>query len=450
MTKPKATDESAPRASPPGRDPPERIAGRYRVTSMLGRGGFGQVYAAVDELTDREVALKLIRHRDLTARGGDTTSASEDASRASMGPFGRAATRRTVTRTFGSTPESASSEAVSQFREEFRILTQLHHPNLASVFDFGRCKELDAEYFTQELVRGPVLSDFLKGASRETIAAIFVQLAQALDYIHTLGLIHDDIKPSNVLVDTDDEERGPQAKLIDFGLVQVVRGRAPHASADDDSIVVLGTPGFAAPEKVRGEPADVRSDIYSLGATMYAAIRGQRPFAGKTFKEVLRAQKDWRPELAGALVPSAGPVVAELIGRMLDPDPAKRPPSARTIVLELLRREAPHLRDHGPTKVDRREFARLLVEHLPFVDRDKILEGLLRRASEILLGNADAGASRSGARPRLIRTVIVEAPEGMGKQRLMAELRREIQIGDGLFIEANCWSSESGVLGPFG
>ncbi len=451
MTQSKATDDPAPpETSKAGQGVPERIAGRYRVTSQLGRGGFGEVFAAYDELAERDVALKLVRHREAREAAADPGSqASADRSRASIGPFGRTATRRTVTRTFGTTPGSASSEAVSHFRDEFRILTQLHHPNLAAVYDFGRCPDLDAEYFTQELVRGPVLSEFLKGASRETIATIFIQLAQALDYIHTLGLVHDDIKPSNVLVATDDEERGPQAKLIDFGLVQVLRGEQPARTDDDDAVVVLGTPGFAAPEKIRGDPADVRSDIYSLGATLYAAIRGQRPFPGKTFKEVLRAQKDWRPELAGALVPAAGPVIAELVGRMLEPDPAKRPPSARTIVLELLRREAPHLRDQGQTKVDRREFARLLVEHLPFIDRGGHLDALLRRATDVLLGGSDPGSSRSGSRPHLIRTVVVEAPEGMGKQRLMGELRREVQLGDGLFVEASCWGTEGGSLGPF-
>ncbi len=449
MTKPKATNGSE--TSGATEKLPATIAGRYQIKALLGRGGFGQVFEAYDELSDRDVAVKIIRHHGAS---GDTTEpsshATEGRSRASIGPFGRTATRRTITRTFGTTPNSASSEAVSQFRDEFRILTQLHHPNLAAVYDFGRCPDLRAEYFTQELVRGPVLSEFLKGASRETIVAIFVQLAQALDYIHTLGLVHDDIKPSNVLVATDDPDRGPQAKLIDFGLGQVVRGRPEKIETDDgEAIVVLGTPGFAAPEKVRGVPADVRSDIYSLGATLYTAIVGRRPFAGKTFKDVRKSQEDWRPELAGAIVPVAGPIVAELIGRMLEPDPDKRPPSARALVLELLRREAPHLRDQGPSVADRKEFARVLVEHLPFIDRGGVLEALLRRATDVLLGDRDASASRSGTRPRLIRTVIVEAPEGMGKHRLMAELRREVQLGDGLFVEANFWQGEATGLGPF-
>ncbi|HHH31443.1 MAG TPA: hypothetical protein ENK57_24270, partial [Polyangiaceae bacterium] len=441
--------------------PPKRIAGRYAVRALLGQGGFGQVYEAYDELTDREVALKLIRKDDATSpldsksRHTRETS-SHHSSRSSPRTF--RASRRTVTRSsFGHTPASTTSEVAQAFRDEFRLLTQLHHPNLAGVHDFGRCPEIDALFFTQDLVRGQTLSDFLKGASRETIVEIFVQLARALDYIHALGLVHDDIKPSNVLVSPGDEDQQrPQAKLIDFGLAHILRGEGAtiRAEAQDDSegIVVLGTPGYAAPEKVRGQPPDARSDIYSLAATLYAAIRGQRAFPGKSFKEVLRAQRDWRPELAGALLPASGEVVADLVGRMLQPDPSKRPQSARAIVLELLRREAGHLPQRGPNAEDRKEFARLLVEQLPFVDRAGYLELLLDKANTVLLRAeqpAEASASRSGARSHLIRTVLIEAPEGMGKRRLMAELRREIQLGDGLFVEASCWGTDPSALGPF-
>src|SRR5690606_1625613 len=132
--------------------------------------------------------------------------------------------RRTVTRSFGTSGGTSSSVAAmaQAFKDEFRLLTQLHHPNLAAVYDFGRCQDNDAFFFTQELVRGEDLNTYLKGASRETIAEIFVQLARALDYIHALGLVHGDIKPSNVLV-TRTVDGPPHAKLIDFGLARMLR-----------------------------------------------------------------------------------------------------------------------------------------------------------------------------------------------------------------------------------
>ncbi len=444
-------------ASPDVVAQPDRIAGRYAVKRLLGRGGFGAVYEAHDELEDRAVALKLIRsdHAELAGLPLADNSRMES----------RSLRRPNVTRSFGTPGTGGGSGLAQAFKDEFRLLTQLHHPNLAGVYDFGRCAEQEGFYFTQELVRGVELSEFLAHASREVTAEVFVQLARALDYIHALGLVHGDIKPSNVLVCASlDPTVPPQAKLIDFGLARMLRDPLPAeetddetAESDEDTITVLGTPGFSAPEKVRGESADSRADIYSLAATMYSAIRGSRPFPGKTFREVLRVQRDWRPELAGALLQSAGPVVAELVGRMLQPDPTNRPQSARSILLELLRREASHLRNRQQSEESRRDFARVLVSHLPFVDRARYLDLLMEKAAAVVGAepepeSLDPAASSSSERMRagrLLRTVVVKAPEGMGKARLMAELRREVQLADGLFVEGSCWNSGRNALGPF-
>jgi serine/threonine protein kinase/tetratricopeptide (TPR) repeat protein len=453
MNLPDAHNKSTPgdaEALPPM---PERIAGRYSIRGLLGRGGFGAVYEAYDELEERPVALKVIR-RDASldppgSRSSEMPSATiAPVSHASSGRALDGMRKAQVTRSFGNTQGAGVDTVMDNFKAEFRLLTQLHHPNLAAVYDFGRC-EGDVVYFTQELLSGQSLADFLRGAPRETVVEIFVQLARALDYIHALGFVHEDIKPSNVIVcqpETDGSQ--PQAKLIDFGLARLFRRGSTSASELDDpeEYKVLGTPGFSAPEKVKGEPTDSRSDIYSLAATIYTAVRGGRPFPSRTFKEALRNQLDWRPELAGALLQSCGPVVAELVGRMLSPDPNLRPQSARSIVLELLRRESVHIRDRQKTAQDRREFARVLVEHLPFVDRADYLDILLVRAYEVLHSENSRTSQRGG---HIIRTVLVEAPEGMGKARLLSEMRREVQLGDGLFVEGNCWTSDGDGLGPF-
>lgn len=429
---------------------PARIAGRYVVKRLLGRGGFGSVYEAFDELEERQVALKVIRSDaslDPRATRSRTVEGLGSSRSAHLGSAGAGSVaRRSTTRNFGLRTPGGSDGVTEAFKDEFRLLTHLHHPYLAEVYDFGRCEELDGVYFTQELVEGPDLNTFLREAPRETVVEVFVQLARALDYIHALGLVHEDIKPTNVLV-TQHADR-PHAKLIDFGLARMLR--QPVADPEKEGeITVLGTPGFSAPEKVRGKQTDHRSDIYSLAATVYAACRGQRPFSSKDFKEALKSQEDWRPELAGALLEACGPVVAELVGRMLQPDPERRPQSARSIVLELLRRESAHVPDAEDSRQDRSQFARVLVEHLPFIDRASYLDIMLARANEVLLGEGGAEASRSGQRSRLIHTIIVEAPEGMGKQRIMGELRREIQLGGGLFVEGSCWTTDRSALGPF-
>lgn len=436
-------------------DIPKKIAGRYQIKELLGKGGFGAVYRAEDELEDRDVALKVIRSdASMDPRGTRSRSLdpqSSGSSSRSRFRYSRGGTR--TSRNFQHGPSPAQDDNVTEaFKEEFMRLAKLHHPNLAAVYEFGRCDEFEGVYFTQELVEGVYLSDFLDGKPREVIVDIFVQLARALDYIHALGLVHEDIKPTNVLVTTRPDGQ-PQAKLIDFGLARWFKNEKtdkPEGEEEESDDVVLGTPGFSAPEKIRGLKTDSRSDIYSLAATMYAAIRGSKPFPSRDFEEALRAQKDWRPELAGALLKQAGPVVAELIGRMLHPDPERRPQSARSIVLELLRREPSHIRERQDSKEDRAEFARVFVEHLPFTDRQSYLDLLLTRATDVLLPEDSAEASRTRGSARLIRTIIVEAPEGMGKSRLLDELRREIQIGGGLFIETSCWTNERTALGAFG
>ncbi|MCB9705949.1 MAG: protein kinase [Myxococcales bacterium] len=433
---------------------PEKVAGRYQIRRLLGRGGFGAVYEAYDELEERLVALKVIRHDIELGTQTGTGTGSSVAMRSQTHPPSSSSRlidplRKTsmITRTFSDT-RGAADDVTARFKDEFRLLTQLHHPNLAAVYDFGRSEEQDSFYFTQELIHGESLGDFLKGKPRETVVEIFVQLARALDYIHTLGFVHEDIKPSNVLVCPSESPGGaPQAKIIDFGLARMLR-RPSGAASDAEEYEVHGTPGFSAPEKVRGEATDSRSDIYSLAATLYTAIRGQKPFPSRDFREALRNQADWRPELAGAVLPSAGPVIAELVGRMLEPDPNKRPQSARSVVLELLRRESAQIHSRTANAEDRREFARVLVEHLPFVDRAGYLDILLTRAVEVLRPEAQQQQRLAPRGNRLLRTVFVEAPEGMGKQRLMAEVRREVQLGDGHFIESNCWGGEGGV-GPF-
>ncbi len=391
------------------------VAGRYRVKNELGRGGFGLVFRAADELERRDVALKIIQPGP------------------GMGDISRPVTRTTRSSSAG------NRSAAELLRDEFRILTQLHHPNLAVVYDFGRSEELNAVFFTQQLIEGPFIGEYLREASHEQIVDIMVQTARALDHLHVLGLLHEDLNLHNVLVTTGDGR--PRAKIIDFGLARLLRrARGTDAPPEPE---LLGTPGFSAPERVQGMLTDARSDIFSLGVTLYAAIVGRCPFPNRTFKEALAAQLDWRPELAGALLDRAGPVVAGIIGRMLVADPDGRPQSARSIVLEILRRETVELKYGEDAEDERRAYARVLVEHLPFVDRTNCLARLLERSDQLALGEPEEIQ-------RLARSVVIRAPEGLGKQRVINEFRREIQLSGGRFVGISCWSTDAGPLGIYG
>ena len=235
---------------------PERIAGRYNVRGLLGRGGFGAVYEAYDELEERPVALKVIR-RDASldppgSRSSEMPSATiAPVSHASSGRALDGLRKAQVTRSFGNTQGNAVDTVMDNFKAEFRLLTQLHHPNLAAVYDFGRC-DGDVVYFTQELLSGQSLAEFLRGASRETVVEIFVQLARALA---GLGLAEREQHALEAVREAAQRRR--------IGLARLARGALSGAA-------VLS-------------PSD-RTGIARLSASFAAGIRGNHAQISNAFR----------------------------------------------------------------------------------------------------------------------------------------------------------------------
>ena len=209
------------RPSPP---PPTRLHHRYRLERPLGRGGAGTTYLALDEVRRRPVALKLLG--------------------------------------------SGRPELVRAFRAEFTTLTGLLHPNLALVHDFGALATADAAprlFYTSEFIDGSTLDRFAADARWPEVREALVGGLRALDLLHQLGLRHGDLKPQNILVSRDG-----RGVLIDLGCTRPLDG-APDPSP-------AGTPGYLAPELLRGEVADQRADLYSLGVTL-EALHPPRPLA---------------------------------------------------------------------------------------------------------------------------------------------------------------------------
>jgi eukaryotic-like serine/threonine-protein kinase len=265
-----------------GTKPGRLVAGRYRLLGPIGRGAMGVVWRGRDELLRRDVAVKEV----LIAAGAPGDLAGGDA----------AGYERTL--------------------REARAAAQLSHPGVVTVFDI--LEEDGRPWIVMELVAGRSLDQVIAedGPLPPAQAArLGAGLVSALAAAHAAGVLHRDVKPANVLVTADG-----RAVLTDFGIAKI----GADAGLTQTGMVV-GTPGFTAPERIRGEPATPASDLWSLGATLYAAVEGRGPFErpggmAAVCAGVVREEPPRAPSAGGL-----GPVIAALLSR----DPASRPEAAR-------------------------------------------------------------------------------------------------------------------------
>ena len=212
--------------------------GRYRLVELLGRGGMGEVWRAFDTATDRVVAMKVLP------------------------------------------PHLADDEVFQQrFRREARSAAGLDEPHVVPIYDFG---EIDGRlYVSMRLIKGHDLGDLLNRGALEPARAVGIteQIASALHAAHRIGLVHRDVKPSNILIAEDDF-----AYLIDFGIARAV-GETGLTSAG----VTVGTWAYMAPERFRTGSVDARADVYALTCVLYQALTGLLPFAGDSLEQLAAA-----------------------------------------------------------------------------------------------------------------------------------------------------------------
>ncbi len=247
---------------------------RYRVLSLLGQGGMGAVWRAWDERLNIPVALK-----EMTPQPG-------------MDPALLAGLR-------------------AQFRQEAQVLARLHHPNLVRVIDFF--EESGNAYLVMDLVEGRSLADLIAARGLLPEAQVLAwadQLLDALAYCHARGVVHRDIKPQNIIITSaaEDGRGGNRPVLVDFGLVKLWDPRDPRTRT---AMRGMGTPEYAPPEQHDpGSHTDPRSDLYSLGATLYHALTGQAPPTATlriARPEVFRPPRTLAPHISpGPRQPSCG------------------------------------------------------------------------------------------------------------------------------------------------
>jgi serine/threonine protein kinase len=243
------------------------IAGRYRLTALVGRGGSAEVWRAHDDALDRWIALKLV-----TASGG------EDAARVG---------------------------------DEARLLARLSHPGLVPVYDAGT-DEVGRPWVVMELVEGETLADAVRRGPLDPfrVAALGRTLAEALSYVHAQGMVHRDVKPANVLVGSDGRVR-----LTDFGIARLVDAAKVTATG-----LTVGTASYLSPEQVTGSPVGPPTDVYALGLVLLESLTGEREYPG-TAVEVALARLHRQPAVPPSL-PSGWP---GLLTAMTALEPERRP-----------------------------------------------------------------------------------------------------------------------------
>src|SRR5215467_922132 len=256
----------------------------------LGRGAMGVTYRATDTSLQRKVALKIIK-TDIAAR---------------------------------------SADARERFMREARAAAAFRHEHIATVYQFGMRLETGQYFYAMELIEGETLDDRVRRVGpldARTTTEIAQQVSSALAAAEKHGLVHRDLKPANLMLVSPDGEKSKGKKLlvkiIDFGLAKAIHAETDPKSLTHDRFV--GTPAFASPEQFEHSTLDGRSDIYSLGITLWFALTGKTPFGGRSVEEIHRSQRsDALPieQLKAAHVPSR---LRSLLESMLALEPAARP-----------------------------------------------------------------------------------------------------------------------------
>lgn len=341
---------------------------RYEILKKIGRGTWGEVYKAYDIWEQRELALKLLLKQAL----------------------------------------------LKKFQGEFQLMSELQYPGLAQAFDFGYTQDKSA-YFTMELVEGPTLCGIDFKQNLKKLCELALKLVVVLDYVHSQGIVHCDLKPDNIRITKDPFG----LKLLDFGLAEKLGSFAKTKPR--------GTLAYIAPEVLTNRKKDERADFYSLGIMLYELITGRLPFSEDDPIKLISAHVEKKPGSPSELSSSIPQKLNDLVLKLLEKSPQDRPSSSQ------LKKALYSLLDCKSGF----EEERLFLSHLSggkMVGREKELRSIVQKL--------DQATTTQG------KFVLIQGELGIGKSLLIKNLKVKAQLKGLLFIHSKCKGRETSPYYP--
>lgn len=375
----------------------DRMLGHYRVTERIGAGGMGEVFRARDTHLDRDVAIKVLPAGSL-----------------------------------------ADDSARRRFRKEALTLSRLSHPNIGTIFDFDTQDGID--FLVMEYLNGPTLAQKLEAGplSEPEICELGGQIAIAMAEAHEHGVIHRDLKPGNVILTT----KG-LAKVLDFGLAKLLQPSVEDGlTATATQTLAVGTLPYMAPEQLRGETADARTDVHAVGAVLYEMATGRRPFDARLPTALAADIQTKPPEAPTAFNPRLSAELGRIILKCLEKDPRDRYQSAAEIAVDLRRLRKPAVQAKAPAGW-RKSLIPILGLAL-LVVAPVLGTFLVKRGGRALLPEAGQRVSTGGPASRVAEAneyfekamLFMKSQMDLGRAQPMLE--RALALDPG-FVEARGW-----------
>jgi serine/threonine-protein kinase len=216
----------------------------------------------------------------------------------------------------------SEKDLVNRFKREAKICARLKHLNIVGIYDFGTTE--NSFYLAMEFIEGYNLSNFLMKYNPiplDVLLFIISEVVEGLDYAHSKGVVHRDIKPTNIMIGSDGS-----VKISDFGLATI--SDLPSVTQEEST---LGTPAYMSPEQALGKKIDLKSDLFSLGVTIYEMISGINPFKGENYAESIQRILNKKPDALKKLSPDIPAWISDLVESLIDKNPAKRPESSKEV-----------------------------------------------------------------------------------------------------------------------